>query len=617
MHMPVQRAFWFGPSGRPLFGRCWAPDGGEVRGGVVLCPPLGVEAQATARAYRALGERLAGAGFVALYLDYDGTGNSAGSEADPERTRAWGASVLAGVELLRSAGAPHMSVVGMRVGAAIAASVAAQGRLDALVLWDPCDGRAYLREQSLMKSVYVTDEAIVLPKGEDDGAVETMGTVYPAAAVAELSELRVEAAPGPWASNVLALLRPQRTRGKLREHLADQGADVADAEEQDELLQVWPLEGIVPEATIQAVLGWLGDRAGTETTSLRLSQPTRAVLDGPDGRQVDEEILSIGPGRLFGILTQPHGPVAGPTLVLLNAGRLDHRGPGRLWVEMARRCAGRGARALRVDLAGLGDSPARPGQEANVVYPDDAMEDISDVIAAVVPEGPSGSVVMGLCSGAYHAVAAAQHLPLRGIVAVNPLTWERSRRAPTATPPPTAPSGASAVEPGPSAAQPGPPAVQPGPSTAPAPVGAVAPAAAVSGPAVAVAGRAGSLKEMLKKGEGALRSRARRLPGYQRAVVPARRLLDVHWWVANRRGHQARGSMVLKKVVERDVDVLVLCRAWEGRMLTRGEQGVLRRLRKHGGFRLEVLDGIDHTLFLQAARDQAVPLLVEHVLSLR
>ena len=69
----------------------------------------------------------------------------------------------------------------------------------------------------------------------------------------------------------------------------------------------------------------------------------------------------------------------GPTVVMLNSGKLDHLGPGRLWVHLARSWARVGVAVLRVDLSGLGDSPVQEGREPDVVYSPDALDDIADI----------------------------------------------------------------------------------------------------------------------------------------------------------------------------------------------------------------------------------------------
>jgi hypothetical protein len=79
-----------------------------------------------------------------------------------------------------------------------------------------------------------------------------------------------------------------------------------------------------------------------------------------------EEPLQFGEGgRLFGILTLPSMPPRNaqelPVFVFLSAGLLHRVGPYRLHVRLVRALAQMGFSSLRVDLAGTGDSPPRPG----------------------------------------------------------------------------------------------------------------------------------------------------------------------------------------------------------------------------------------------------------------
>jgi dienelactone hydrolase len=78
---------------------------------------------------------------------------------------------------------------------------------------------------------------------------------------------------------------------------------------------------------------------------------------------------------------------------------------------MARSWAAQGVRVLRVDLGGLGDSPTRQGRQPDVVYPAEAIEDVVDAARFIAPEDPEGVVLVGLCSGGYHALEGAL-LPL-------------------------------------------------------------------------------------------------------------------------------------------------------------------------------------------------------------
>ena len=80
---PEHTQVWFGPETRPLFGWVSRPAGGLARGGAILCPPMGEEGRAAHRTFRRLAEELAAAGIVALRFDYDGTGDSAGLPGRP------------------------------------------------------------------------------------------------------------------------------------------------------------------------------------------------------------------------------------------------------------------------------------------------------------------------------------------------------------------------------------------------------------------------------------------------------------------------------------------------------------------------------------------------------
>jgi alpha-beta hydrolase superfamily lysophospholipase len=126
-----------------------------VRGGVVLCQPLGIEAICVYFSYRMLADRLARRGLAVLRFDYDGTGDSSGAETDPDRVACWLASTTAATQFMADSGVGAVGMVGIRMGALFAGVEAARrGGVDALVLWDPCvSGRSFLREQRFLRSV--------------------------------------------------------------------------------------------------------------------------------------------------------------------------------------------------------------------------------------------------------------------------------------------------------------------------------------------------------------------------------------------------------------------------------------------------------------------------------
>jgi pimeloyl-ACP methyl ester carboxylesterase len=114
---------------------------------VLLCHPWGPEYIHAYRAVRQLAKLLSAAGLHVMRFDYYGTGDSAGDSAagDPA---AWGQDIRAALAELRDmAETARVSLVGLRLGASLAAEVAAQpeSAIESLVLWDPViSGADYL-----------------------------------------------------------------------------------------------------------------------------------------------------------------------------------------------------------------------------------------------------------------------------------------------------------------------------------------------------------------------------------------------------------------------------------------------------------------------------------------
>ncbi|MGF1630366.1 MAG: hydrolase 2, exosortase A system-associated [Kiloniellaceae bacterium] len=136
---PPQPFFLAGRSG-PLFCLLLTPAANAVpRGAVLYLPPFAEEANRSRRMAVAQARRLAARGWAALLLDPFGTGDSAGSFHEA-RWDAW----LSDAELAAawlSARWPDISVTlwGLRLGALLAAAVAARNprRIRRLLFWQP------------------------------------------------------------------------------------------------------------------------------------------------------------------------------------------------------------------------------------------------------------------------------------------------------------------------------------------------------------------------------------------------------------------------------------------------------------------------------------------------
>lgn len=204
---PVPLAF--GPASRRLFGWYHPPAPGQERDtGVVLCPPIGHEALCTHASYRVLAEQLAAVGFPALRFDYDGTGESIGSDEDADRVQNWLASIGLAIDALRDAsGSGGIALFGVRLGATLA-TVAAAERDDVqeLLLWAPCrTGRSYLREMRMLRAGHAGPDpppqpasAHGVPAPEHEPAYEeAAGFVVTRATADALDQLDVSSLAGP------------------------------------------------------------------------------------------------------------------------------------------------------------------------------------------------------------------------------------------------------------------------------------------------------------------------------------------------------------------------------------------------------------------------------------
>ena len=114
---------WFGSVERPLFGMFHVPESGFARAGVVVCPPFGRDLLHAHYTLRCLGDEMTTRGICTLRFDYDGTGDSAGTGNDPQRVRSWLDSISSAVATMRSSGVESVFVVGMGLGATLAAQI--------------------------------------------------------------------------------------------------------------------------------------------------------------------------------------------------------------------------------------------------------------------------------------------------------------------------------------------------------------------------------------------------------------------------------------------------------------------------------------------------------------
>jgi uncharacterized protein len=141
--------FYLGTRERRIFA-IYEPAVGrrEQARAAVLCYPWGPEYVFAHRCMRQLAAKLAVAGFHTLRFDFFGSGDSGGDMLQADLA-GWGADTELAIEAIRDiAGVSRVTLVGMRLGANVAALTAARTptACDTLVLWDPIvSGSEYLR----------------------------------------------------------------------------------------------------------------------------------------------------------------------------------------------------------------------------------------------------------------------------------------------------------------------------------------------------------------------------------------------------------------------------------------------------------------------------------------
>jgi alpha-beta hydrolase superfamily lysophospholipase len=526
---------------------------------------MGVESTCAGYTYQMLASRLSAEGFAVARVDYEGTGDSSGSGDAPDQVRRWKSSVASAVDFLRDAGAGPVSAIGMRLGATILTNVAEECRFDALVLWDPCDsGKSFLREQRVLRAMRLEGlEEVDAGPGRrtdgDPGAVEVLGDLFSGPAVEEMSSLSVVASKGPLARRVLCLTRPDRPFARTTsQRLSMAHVEWAQATGQDELIGVPPGSSQVPEVTVDSIVRWLDLVSANARKAFTFPRIARDAVVQTRDTSVTEEVLRMGELGIFGILSSPSSAPDLPAIVMFNAGVIDHVGPGRLWVHLARVWAGLGFRCLRVDLSGLGDSPERAGQERGVMYPPEFFDDLDEITKAVSPSDRSATILVGLCSGGYHAMEGALSSGARGVLLINPIFPRNPRN-------------------------------QPGRVLAPRP------------------------PDPRRQAVVARKTWVRRLPAHDALASLGERSPAAAWWLFNRIGAELPPARVLERLVGRGVDTFVVAGTREAWVMSRGEKAALRRLGVTHNFSLNVIHGLDHELFRRSARDRVEGELTEHL----
>jgi alpha/beta superfamily hydrolase len=192
---------FFGPPEQALYGVCHEPAPDRARSlGMVICQPVFHEGADARRALRSLGDQLAEAGVSVLRFDYFGTGDSAG-ESTAGSVQRWTHDIGSAIEELKaSRGLSAVGLVGLRLGASLAAQVAEQREdLAQLVLWEPVvRGARYVESLRELQSAWLNHETRERPGARRLAtADEVVGYPLPAALCEGLAGIDLTEDPVP------------------------------------------------------------------------------------------------------------------------------------------------------------------------------------------------------------------------------------------------------------------------------------------------------------------------------------------------------------------------------------------------------------------------------------
>ncbi len=398
--------------------------------GVVLCSPWGFEDLAMRKSWRLLAEAVARAGFPCLRFDYPGTGNSLGAMEAVTEAATWTRAVGDAADFLRAySGVKRFVLIGQSLGALLAAeAAAARADVAALLLIAPAvKGRAYLRELAL--TARMVDEKIGVKQDVvPGGGLGLLGFSLSPAMVCSLERLDLTKAGAGGLASVVVYDREDRRQGaEVSEHYRRLGIAAR-------LDLVAPYHLLVSDATTIQPLPVTPEQIAATLLDLYPTIPALAPPRIPllpatlRAEAFREEPVAFGPASgLRGTWCQPaRGAADGLAFVFLNRGLNAQIGWRRMSVDHARALAARGAASLRFDFGGLGESPDSLERPAPLIYSDLLAADVRAAVDVLVARGATRVALVGVCSGAFAALAAAAADPrVSDLVVVNAqrLVW--------------------------------------------------------------------------------------------------------------------------------------------------------------------------------------------------
>ncbi len=410
--------------------------------GVVVCSPLHMEANRTYRREHLLGWALARVGIPVQRFHYGGFGHSDG---DPlavgldtlvDDTR-WAAD-----RLRSTTGVTHVTFLGIRLGAIVAAKAARDLPGSGLVLWEPVlDIDRYLHE------VFRAFRLRGMRQGDVSGAnaAELNDRLESASSIDVLGYDVTQRLRLSFAGSGLDDVLPDDPRRILVVQL---GSKQTVRRETAALVERWHTRGhdVTATAVVDQTGWWFGSSArggsvavalsGVEAISVtvdhlgspgvvaglpRLSGHTQGGAMTASACAIPKLIerplyLETPAGPIFAVESSPHDPPSSSTGVVLLPGGWygSSTNCNRIFVRLGRRIAAQGHRVVRIDWRGMGESA---GELETFRLDEPLVEEAVAAARHLLDSGADGVVFVGFCFGAHTglAAAAAGQVPVHGV----------------------------------------------------------------------------------------------------------------------------------------------------------------------------------------------------------
>lgn len=406
---------------------------------LIVCPPIGIDYMNSHRSLKKLADKLALSGTPTLRLDYFGTGGSCDIEIDNQVKGFIESIRQADMFLKKVLNTECTALLGFRFGATLAALFASKTEISYLVLWGGIfQGKRLIREMRLLQNSSSNNRP-------NEAYLEAGGWVIEQETQDTIKNIDL-AKTHPKTKSILLLDgNKSGAHQKLLNQWQSNNTDITvefTVSISDMLVDAH--EACVPHRDIEFINQWVkglpnnnsGKLTHSHVKGLITNTPLNFHTQGTKSKLINESLHHfIFESEQFYTFTMSDSLSSKnmPLIILLNSGSNHQVGPNRLYVSISRELAAIGFDCLRLDLPGLGESEALQGQNENIPYMDTPTSAINACLDQL-PDKPKEIVLIGLCSGAYHAFLAAYEfhntVPIVESILINPLTfyWEKGMK---------------------------------------------------------------------------------------------------------------------------------------------------------------------------------------------